>query len=154
MEVPQKMKTRTIIWPNSLSPGHIPCYCCCSVPQLCLTLFNPMGCRTPGFPVLHHFPEFAQTHVHPTISSSVIPFSSCLQSFPASGFFPMSQLFTSGGKSIRVSVSASVLPVDVQGCFPLGLTGLISLLSKEKTIIQKDACIHCTICNSYDIEAT
>ena len=65
---------------------------------------------------------------HPTISSSVAPFSSCLQSFPASGSFPMCWLFASGGESIRAS--ASVLPVSIQGWFPLGLTGLISLLSK------------------------
>ena len=58
-----------------------------------------------------------------TISSSVIPFSSCLQSFPASGSFPVSQLFTSGGQSIGASVSASVLPVNIQGWFPLRLTG-------------------------------
>ena len=67
---------------------------------------------------------------HPIISSSVIPFSSCSQSFPASGSFPMSRLFTSGGQSIGASASASVLPVNIQGWFPLGLTGLISLLSK------------------------
>ena len=67
---------------------------------------------------------------HPTISTSVIPFSSCPQSFPASGSFPMSQLFASGGQSIDVSVSASVLLMNIQGWFPLGLTGLISLYSK------------------------
>ena len=67
---------------------------------------------------------------HPTISSSVAPFSSCLQSFPASGSFPVSQLFASGGQSIEVSASASVLPMNIQDWFPLGLTGLISLLSK------------------------
>ena len=65
---------------------------------------------------------------HPTISSSVIPFSSCLQSFPASGSFQMSQLFASGGQSI--GASALVLPMNIQGWFPLGLTGLNSLLSK------------------------
>ena len=63
---------------------------------------------------------------HPTISFSVVPFSSCLQSFPASGSFPMSQFFTSGGQNIGVSASASVLPVNIQDWFPLGLTGLIS----------------------------
>ena len=63
---------------------------------------------------------------HPTISSSVIPFSSCLQSFPASGSFQMSQFFISGGQSIGVSASASVLPVNIQDWFPLGWTGLIS----------------------------
>ena len=67
---------------------------------------------------------------HPTISSSVVPFSSCPQSFPASGSFPMSQFFTSGGQSIGVSASTSVFPMNIQGLFPLGLIGLISLLSK------------------------
>ena len=65
----------------------------------------------------------------PTILSSVIPFSSCLQSFPASGSFPISQFFASGGQSIGVSASASVLPMNIQDWFPLGLTGLISLQS-------------------------
>ena len=65
---------------------------------------------------------------HPTISSSVSPFSSCLQSFPAPGFFPMSRLFASGGQSI--GASASVLPMNIQGRFPVGLTDLISLLPK------------------------
>ena len=67
---------------------------------------------------------------HPIISSSAIPFSSCLQSFPESGSFPVSRLFTSGGRSIRASTSASVLPVNIQDRFPLGLTILISLQSK------------------------
>ena len=79
---------------------------------------------------------------HPTISSSVIPFSSCLQSFPASGSFPMSQFFTSGGQSI--GASASVLPMNIQDWFPLGLNGVISLQSKglkkrifSNTTVQK-----------------
>ena len=67
---------------------------------------------------------------HPTISSSVIPFSSCLQSFLASGSFQMSQLFTSGGQSIGVSASTSVFPMNIKDWFPLGWTGWISLLSK------------------------
>ena len=67
---------------------------------------------------------------HPTISSCVIPFSSCLQSFPESGSFPMSQFFSSGGQSIGVSASASVLPMNIQDWSPLGWTGLISLQSK------------------------
>ena len=67
---------------------------------------------------------------HPAISSSVIPFSSRLQSFPESGSFQMSQFFASGGQRIGVSASASVLPMNIQGWFPLGLTGLVSLLSK------------------------
>ena len=67
---------------------------------------------------------------HPTISSSVVSFSSCPQSFPASGSFPVSQLFASGGQSIGVSASASVFPMTIQYWSPLGLTGLISLQSK------------------------
>ena len=67
---------------------------------------------------------------HPTISSSVVPFSSRLQSFPASGSFPMSRFFTSGCQSIGVSASASVLPMNIQDWFPLGWTGLISLQSQ------------------------
>ena len=80
---------------------------------------------------------------HPTISSSVIPFSSCSQSLPASGFFPVSQFFASGGQSIGVSASASVLSMNIQDWFPLGLTGWISLQSKglsrvfSTTIVQK-----------------
>ena len=80
---------------------------------------------------------------HPTISSSVVPFSSRLQSFPASRSFPMSQFFTSGGQSIGVSASASVLPMNIQDWFPLGWTGWISLLSKRlsrvfsNTTVQK-----------------
>ena len=68
---------------------------------------------------------------HPNITSSVIPFFSCLQSFPASGSFPMNQFFTSSGQSIGASTSASVLPMNIQDWFPLGLTGLISLQSKR-----------------------
>ena len=67
---------------------------------------------------------------HPTISSSVIPFSSCLQSFPVSGSFPISQLFASGGQRIGTWASASVLAMNIQDWFPLGLTGWISLQSK------------------------
>ena len=80
---------------------------------------------------------------HPTISSSVVPFSSCLQSYPASGSFPMNQFFTSGGQSIGVSASASVLPMNIQDWFPLGWTRWISLKSKglsrvfSNTTVQK-----------------
>ena len=80
---------------------------------------------------------------HPNISSSVVPFSSCLQSFPASGFLLMSQLFTSGGQSIGASASASALSMSIQDWFPLGWTGWISLLSKglsrvfSNTTVQK-----------------
>ena len=79
---------------------------------------------------------------HPTISSSVTPFSSCPQSFLASEFFPMSWLFTSG-QSIGASTSASVLPKDIQGWFPLGLTGLISLQSKGLSRVFSCVAVFC-----------
>ena len=96
-----------------------------SVTQSCLTVCNPMNCSTPGLPVHHQLPEFTQTHVHwchPAISSSVVPFSSRLQSFPASGSFLMSQFLASDGQSIGISASASVLLMNIQDWFPLGWT--------------------------------
>ena len=106
-----------------------------SVAQWCLTPCDPLDCSTLDFPVHHQLPELAQTRpssqwCHPTISSSVIPFSSHLQSFPASGSFPVSQFFPSTGQSIGASASASVLPLNIQDWFSLGLTGLISLQPK------------------------
>ena len=106
------------------------------VTQSSPTRWHPVEYSTPGFPVLHHLLELTQTcplsrWCHPAISSSVIPFSFCLQSFPASGSFPMSQHFASGGQSIGVSASASVLPMNIQDWFPLELTCLISLQSKR-----------------------
>ena len=94
----------------------------------------PMHCSMPGFPVLHYLPEFAQIYVHwvdeaINLTSSVAPFSSCLLSFPGSGSFPVSQLLA-GGRSIRSPASASVLPMNILGWFPLGLTSLICLQSK------------------------
>ena len=106
-----------------------------SVAQSCPTLCDPMNCNTPGLPIHHQLPEFIQTHdvsrwCHPAISSSVIPFSSCRQSLPASGSFPMSQLYAWGGQSIGVSTLASVLPKNTQDWSPLGWTGWIPLQSK------------------------
>ena len=90
------------------------------VPQSCLTLCNPMNYSTLGFPVFHYFLEFAQTHIH-WVSNAIQPshplsppFSSCPQPFPASGSFPVSQLFASGGLSIAASASTSVLPMNIQ----------------------------------------
>ena len=111
-------------------------------------LCNPMDCSTPGFPVGHQLLELTQTHVHWVSdaiqpSHPVFPFSSCLPSFPASGSFQMSQFFASGGQSIGASASASVHPMNIQDWFPLGWTGLISLLSKglsrvfSNTTVQK-----------------
>ena len=108
---------------------------CGSVTKSCPALCNSMDCTMPGFPVFHYFLNFPQTQVHWVGDAIqpfylVAPFSSCPQSFPASGSFPMSQLFASGGQSIGVSTSASVLPLNIHGWFHLGLTGLISLRSK------------------------
>ena len=118
-----------------------------SVTQSCPTLCDPIDCSTPGFPVHHQLPQLAQTHVYQVSDaiqpSSVVPFSSCLQPFPASGSFPMSQFFKTGGQSIRLLGSVSVLPMITQGLFPLGMTGLISLPSKglsrdfSSTTVQK-----------------
>ena len=106
---------------------------CCLVAQSCPTLCDPMDCSVPGFLFLHQLLELTQTGVHwvgGTISSSVVPFSSCLQFFPASGSFLMRWLFATGAQSIGASVSASVLSMNIQDWFILGLTGLISLQSK------------------------
>ena len=95
----------------------------------------PHGVQHTRLPVLHCLLEFVPTHVHwqwchPTISFSFAPFSPCPQSFPASESFPMNWLFPSGGQSIGASTSTSVLPMNIQGWYPLVLTGLISFLSK------------------------
>ena len=119
-----------------------------SVSQLCPTPCDPMNCSTPGLPVHHQLPEFIQTHVHRVSdaiqpSHPVVPFSSCSQSLPASGSFPMSELFAWGGQSIGVSASASVLPMNNQDWSHLGWTGWTSLQSKglsrvfSNTTVQK-----------------
>ena len=105
-----------------------------SVAQSCLTLCVPVDCSTPGYTVHHQLPELTQISVplspwcYPTISSSVIHFYSSLQSFPASGSFPVSQFFTSGGQSIVAS--ASVFPMNMQDWPPLEWTCWISLQSR------------------------
>ena len=108
-------------------------FCCCLVAQLCPTLCNPMDCRLScpslSLGVCLNSRPLSQW-CHPTISSFVAHFSSCPKSFPTSESFPKSQFFASGGQSIGASASALVLPMKIQGLFPLGLTGLISLQSK------------------------
>ena len=112
-----------------------------SVAQSCLTLCDPMNRSMPGLPVHHQLLEFTQTHIHwvgdaiqpshPLSSPSPpAPNPSCPQSLPASGSFPMNQLFAWGGQSIGVSPVASVLPKNTQGWSPLEWTGWISLQSK------------------------
>ena len=125
----QRVRLTLTLWISDKSRIKFTSSICHSVTQLCPTLYDPMICSTPGFPVFHYLPKFAQIHVHATISSSVVPFSSCPQSLPAPGSFPMNQLFTSSSQIIGALASASVLPKNSQGWFLLGLTSLISLLS-------------------------
>ena len=99
------------LWPHGLQLSRLPCL-----------LPSPGAC--PNSCPLSQW-------CHPTISSSVVSFCSCPQSLPASGFFPVSQLLTSGGQSIGVSASASVLPMNIQDWFPLVLTGVIALLPRD-----------------------
>ena len=104
-----------------------------SVTQSCPTLCDPMDCSMPGFLVHHQLREFTKTHVYwvsDAIQPSQVYRPLVLQSFPASGSFSMSQIFTSGGQSIGVSASASVLPMNTQDWSPLGWTSWISLQSK------------------------
>ena len=134
---------------KSLKGGHhftLYVVVCCLIAKSCPTLCHPMDCSLPGFTILPYLLELTQTHVHwvvNTISSSVIPFSSCPQSFPEMGSFKMSQLSASGGQSIGVSASTSALPMNIQYWFLLGWTGWISLQSKglsrvfSNTTVQK-----------------
>ena len=120
----------------------------CLVAHLCPTL-QPHGLQQARLPCPSPTPRDCSNSCplsrlcHPTISSSVVPFSSRPQSLPASGSFQMSQLFASGGQSTGASSSASVLPMNIQDWFPLGWTGLISLQSKglsrvfSSTTVQK-----------------
>ena len=109
-------------------------YCCCLVAKSYQTICDPMNCSMPGFLVLHYLPEFALIHVH-WVSDAIQPSHLlspasplALKSLPGAGSFPMKWLFASGGQSI--GALASVLPMNIQSWFPLGLTGLIFLLSK------------------------
>ena len=124
------------------------CVCYCSVPKSCLTL-RSHGRQHARLPCPSLSPWVCSNSCplsrwcHPTISSSVVPVSSCPQSFPASGSLPVSQFFTSGGQSIGVSASTSVLPMNIQDWIPLGWIGWISLQSKglsrvsSNTTVQK-----------------
>ena len=138
-----KWITNTALWRLPWYSVHFS-----SVTQSYLTLWDPMYCSTPGLPVHHQLQSYPNScslswWCHPTISSSVVPFFSCLQSFPALGSFQMSQLFASGGQSTGVSALAPVLPMNTQDWSPLGWTGWISLQSKglsrvfSNTTVQK-----------------
>ena len=110
--------------------------CCYSVTQSCPTLYESMHCSTPGLLVHHQLSEFTQTHVHWVGDAIQTPHPLSSPSPPAfnlsqpSGSFQMSQVFQSGSQTIAVSASASMLPMNIQDWFPLGLTGLIFLQSK------------------------
>ena len=104
--------------------------CCCSFSKSCPNLCNPVDCSMPDLAGVCANSCLLSQWCHPTVSSSVTLFSFCLQSFPASGSFPMSRLFATCGPNIGASASASVLLMNIHSCFPLGLTGWISLLSK------------------------
>ena len=112
----------------------------------------PHGLQHTVFHVLHLFPRVCSNSCpsswwfHPTISSSVFPFSSYLQSFPALGSFPMSQFFLTGGQRIGVLASTSVHPINIQCWFPLGLIGLISLQSKGLTRVFSNATVQKQLC--------
>ena len=121
-----------------------------SVTQSCPTLYDPMDCSMLGFPVHHQLTPGTCSNscpsgrwCHTTISSSVVPFSSFLQTFPALGSFPKSRFFRSVGQSIGFSASTSVFPMNIPDWFPLGLTNWISLQSKgpskvfSNTTVQK-----------------
>ena len=146
----KKEKQPTCSWQNMLPTSIstlLMAYQFSSIIQSCPTLCDPMDCGTPGFPVHHSLRAYSNSCPlprwwHPMISSSVVPFSSCLQSFPVSGFFPVSQFFESGDQSIGVSASPSVFPMNIQD-WSLGWTGWISLQSKglsrvfSNTTVQK-----------------
>ena len=142
------MRRAGCVWGNKRRPMSRTQFS--SVVQSCPTLCDPMDCMqharlpcpspTPG---AYSNSRSSSWWCHPTISSSVVCFSSCLQFFPASGSFPVSQFFASGGQTIEVSASASVFPMNVQDWFPLEWTGWISLQSKglsrvfSNTTVQK-----------------
>ena len=133
----------------------VACCCCHSVSQLCLTLCDLHGLRHARCPC--PLPSRVCSNscplnwwYHPTILSSVVPFSSFLQSFPASGPFLMSWLFPSGGQSIGASASASVLPMSIQDWFLLGLTDLISLLPKGLSRVFSNTTVNCYIKHRID----
>ena len=137
-KIPEPVRVRKV---NGIGLGSVQFS---SVTQSCLTLCNPMDYSMPGLPVHHQLPKLAQNHVH-WVGDAILCllFSFCLQPFPASQSFPMNQLFASGGQSIGVSASASVLPMNIQDWFPLGWTSWISLQSKgfsrafSNTTVQK-----------------
>ena len=141
------------LWAVSASPDFeaivsLTWDCCSSVTQLVVSdSLLPRGLQHARFPCSSLSLRACSNSCplnrwcHPTMSFSFIPFSSCLQSFPTSGSFLISQFFTSGGRSTRASASTSVLPMNIQDWFPLGLTDFISLLSKRLSRVFSNAAV-------------
>ena len=184
MEVPQKTKNRITVWSSNSTLRHQSVQFSRSLVSNSLQPHGLQHARPPcpsPTPGVYSNSCPLSRWCHLTISFSVVPFSSCFQSFPASGSFPMSQFFTSGGQSIGASASASVLSMNIQDRFPLGLTGWTSLQSKglsrvfsnttvqkhqffstqpnigmypDKTRIQKDTCILMFIAALFTIART
>ena len=143
LHITREMQNKNTI---SLHTSQNHCQFSCSVVSDSLRPHGPQHARPPcPSPTPSAYSNSCSSNWwwHPTISSSVVPFSSCPQSFPASGSFQKSQLFASDGQSIRVAALASLLPVNIQDWFPLGWTGCISLQSKgfsrvfSNTTVQK-----------------
>ena len=124
-QVLEGMRAYPIIFNDILLWHFVYHCCCCSVSQSCRTLCDPTDCSMPVSPVLYSNSCPLSRQCDQTISSSAVPFSSCPQSFPAWGSFPMSWLFASGGQSI--GASASVYPMNIQAWFPLGQIDVITL---------------------------
>ena len=129
---------------HGISPTELWCiiifiYCCCfSVPEFSLTLWDPMDCSMPGLPVLPHLLEFTQTHVH-RVSDAVQPPHPLLSPSPPAFSLSQHQGLHIKLSSTGASASASVLPMNIQGWFPLGLTSLISLQSQGLTRVFSGA---------------
>ena len=145
----KKEKQPTCSWQNMLPTSIstlLMAYQFSSIIQSCPTLCDPMDCGTPGFPVHHSLRAYSNSCPlprwwHPMISSSVIPFSSCLQSFPVSGSFLMSQLFSPGGQSTGASVSAAVLPSEYWGLtsFRIDWFDLLAVQGTLKSLLQHNS---------------
>ena len=135
----QRITTKMIKCIVKFSSGKLSSVQFSSFAQLCPTLCDPMNHSTPGLPVHHQLPEFTQTHIH-QVNDAIQPshplsFSSCPQSLPASGSFPMSQPYTWGGQSTGGSALASFLPKNTQDWSPFEWTGWISLQSMRLSTV-------------------
>ena len=123
--------------------------CCCSVAKSCLTFCDPIICSTPGFPVLHCIPEFSQAHVHWVedtiqLSHPLFPILLLPSVFPSIRIFPMNWLFPSGSKNMGALASSSVLPMNIQDWFLLGLiardVNAVKYFSKGVVVIYSPTC--------------